>query len=64
MLLGSRYLCHKLSHLLGPSPLERDVLYGRPLTSPYFRINTAKFRQFTSFYMLFTLRYSRLNKMD
>ena len=23
--------CHKLSHLLGPpSPLERDVLYGRP----------------------------------
>jgi len=22
--------CHKLSHLLGP-PLERDVLYGRPL---------------------------------
>src|SRR6218665_2579843 len=24
--------CHKLSHLLGPpSPLERDVLYGRPL---------------------------------
>src|SRR6218665_1172089 len=25
-------LCHKLSHLLGPPPpLERDVLYGRPL---------------------------------
>jgi len=24
--------CHKLSHLLGP-PLERDVLYGRPLTN-------------------------------
>ena len=24
--------CHKLAHLLGPSlPLERDVLYGRPL---------------------------------
>src|SRR6218665_2791002 len=23
-------LCHKLSHLLGPLPLERDVLYGRP----------------------------------
>src|SRR6218665_3870466 len=23
--------CHKLSHLLGPPPLERDVLYGRPL---------------------------------
>ena len=23
--------CHKLSHLLGPLPLERDVLYGRPL---------------------------------
>src|SRR6218665_1666460 len=22
--------CHKLSHLLGPLPLERDVLYGRP----------------------------------
>ena len=21
---------HKLSHLLGPPPLERDVLYGRP----------------------------------
>src|SRR6218665_3367293 len=21
--------CHKLSHLLGPLPLERDVLYGR-----------------------------------
>src|SRR6218665_2382106 len=27
-----RSLCHKLSHLLGPLPLERDVLYGRPLT--------------------------------
>ena len=25
-------LCHKLSHLLGPPPLERDVLYGRPLS--------------------------------
>jgi len=25
-------LCHKLSHLLGPSPLERDVLCGQPLT--------------------------------
>ena len=24
--------CHKLSHLLGPPPLERDVLYGRPLS--------------------------------
>ena len=25
-------LCHKLSHVLGPpAPLERDVLYGRPL---------------------------------
>ena len=25
--------CHKLSHFLGPPPtLERDVLYGRPLT--------------------------------
>src|SRR6218665_2263469 len=23
--------CHKLSHLLEPPPLERDVLYGRPL---------------------------------
>src|SRR6218665_2544478 len=23
-------LCHKLSRLLGPPPLERDVLYGRP----------------------------------
>ena len=23
--------CHKLSHLLGPLPLERDVHYGRPL---------------------------------
>src|SRR6218665_3397922 len=23
--------CHKLSHLLGPPPFERDVLYGRPL---------------------------------
>ena len=22
--------CHKLLHLLGPPPLERDVLYGRP----------------------------------
>ena len=22
--------CHKLSHLLEPLPLERDVLYGRP----------------------------------
>ena len=25
--------CHKLSHLFGPIPLERDVLYGRPLTA-------------------------------
>src|SRR6218665_243693 len=24
--------CHKPSHLLGPPPLERDVLYGRPLS--------------------------------
>src|SRR6218665_3529462 len=23
--------CHKLSHLLGPPPLEREVLYGRRL---------------------------------
>ena len=23
--------CHKLSHLLGPPPLEHDVLYGPPL---------------------------------
>ena len=22
--------CHKLSHLLGPSPFERNILYGRP----------------------------------
>ena len=28
-------LCHKLSHLLGPLPLERDVLYGRPLSKSY-----------------------------
>jgi len=26
--------CHKLSHLLGPPPLERDVLYRRPLGFP------------------------------
>src|SRR6218665_811950 len=27
-------LCHKLSHFLGPLfPLERDVLYGRPLST-------------------------------
>src|SRR6218665_1088551 len=26
---GPISLCHKLSHLLGPPPLERDVLYGR-----------------------------------
>ena len=25
--------CHKLSHLLGPLPLERDVIYGRPLSN-------------------------------
>ena len=25
-------LCHKLSLLLGPLPLERAVLYGRPLS--------------------------------
>src|SRR6218665_3170435 len=31
MLLTSPSLCHKLSHLFGPPPLERDVLYGRPL---------------------------------
>src|SRR6218665_15398 len=24
-------LWHKLSHFLGPSPLERDVPYGRPI---------------------------------
>src|SRR6218665_444873 len=30
MLLTPHPLCHKLSHLLGPLPLERDVLYGRP----------------------------------
>src|SRR6218665_2713935 len=30
MLLTSPSLCHKLSNLLGPPPLERDVLYGRP----------------------------------
>src|SRR6218665_544209 len=29
-------LCHKLSHLLGPPPpIERDVLYGRPLMSAH-----------------------------
>ena len=26
-------LCHKLSHLFGPLPFERDVLYGRPSTN-------------------------------
>ena len=27
--------CHKLSHFLRPPPpLERDILYGRPQTSP------------------------------
>src|SRR6218665_3197112 len=30
--LDPRSLCHKLSHFLGPLPLERDVLYGRPLS--------------------------------
>ena len=32
MLLTPLPACHKLSHLLGPppTPLERDVLYGRP----------------------------------
>ena len=30
MLLDPPLPCHKLSHLLGPHPLERDVLYGRP----------------------------------
>jgi len=24
--------CHKLSHLLGPPPLERDVLYVRQVS--------------------------------
>ena len=29
--------CHKLSHHLGPPPLERDVLYGRPLNgTPHY----------------------------
>src|SRR6218665_35634 len=28
-------LCHKLLHLLGPHPLERDVLYGRPRTDRF-----------------------------
>ena len=33
MLLTSPSPCHKLSHFLGnPSPLERDVLYGRLLS--------------------------------
>src|SRR6218665_1566496 len=32
-------LSHKLSHLLGPLPLERDVLYGRPLMSDYGMLN-------------------------
>ena len=27
-------LCHKLSHLLGPPPHKRDVLYGRPINIP------------------------------
>jgi len=33
--------CHKLSHL-GPLPLERDVLYGRPLRTqdPSFQTRT------------------------
>jgi len=30
--------CHKLSHLLGPPPLESDVLYGRP-PSPRNRLS-------------------------
>ena len=29
--LGPLSLCHKLSLLLRPPPLERDVLYERPL---------------------------------
>src|SRR6218665_1576718 len=32
--LGPPLPCHKLSHLLGHPPPERDVLYGRP----HFRI--------------------------
>src|SRR6218665_92797 len=33
MLLAPPPPCHKLSHLLGlPPPVERDVLYGRPLS--------------------------------
>jgi len=32
--------CHKLSHLLGP--LERDVLYGRPLFRLFMREKLAK----------------------
>ena len=33
-------LCHKLSHLLGPPPpLERDVLYGRPLIQLTMGVN-------------------------
>ena|SRR6218665_1748920 len=33
MLLDPLPSCHKLSHLLGPTPLplEHDILYGRPL---------------------------------
>ena len=31
-------LCHKLSHLLEPLPLERDVLYGRPQFTEILRL--------------------------
>ena len=32
-MLLTPFPCHKLSHFLGPLPLERDVLYGHPLTA-------------------------------
>jgi len=36
--------CHKLPHLLGPPPLlERDVLYGRPLSPSAVRDPTISF---------------------
>jgi len=33
--LDPHHPCHKLSHFLGP--LERDVLYGRPLTGKRYQ---------------------------
>jgi len=55
-------LCHKLSHLLGPLPLERDVLYERPLGLD--RIRTVWRRRFGATVWRRTVRRSAVSAQD